>query len=136
MEKQTGDRKPDELYPWERKVDKRRGPDFWVKSLTWLGMIGWFILVVSLGIVDRAKPQTKNFFGQRLGTEVKEELAWNENLTFIFLILMLSGLMISMGGLIINSTRMKRKDDEYRLSLILVGLFSIVGTIFYFVGMH
>jgi hypothetical protein len=124
------------LYPWERGIDKRRGPDFWVRSLTWLGLIGWFIVVLGLAVIDKAKPKTGTFLDKHHSIEIKEQLFWNHDLTTIFFCLMILGIVISGGGLIVNSTRMKRKGDEYRLSLILVGILSLAGMFFYFFGMR
>lgn len=136
MDEHSQRRTETKLYPWERGIDKRRGPDFWVKSLTWFGLIGWFIIVLGLAVIDQAKPKTETFLDKHHSIEIKEQLFWNHDLTLLFFFLMILGLVISGGGLLVNSTRMKRKGDEYRLSLILVAIISIAGMFFYFFGMR
>jgi uncharacterized membrane protein YhaH (DUF805 family) len=126
--------KGSKVYPWEKPIDKRKGPDFWVKSLTWFGMFGWFIILSGLVVLDKAKPKTETFLDRKHNVEVVEQLLWNKNLSEVFFYLMILGLLVSTMGLCINSTRKKRKNDEYRLSLILVGLISLIGLFFFAFG--
>jgi len=128
--------KKTKLYPWERAIDKRRGPDFWVKSLTWLGMLGWFIILSGLVVLDKAKPKSETFLDRKHNVEVVEQLLWNRDLSEVFFYLMVLGILVSSIGLCINSTRNKRKNDEYRLSLILVGLISLIGLLFFALGIN
>ena len=37
--------------------DRCIGPDFWTKALRWLGIFGWFVIIVALFIIDRARPE-------------------------------------------------------------------------------
>ncbi|GAB4370567.1 MAG: hypothetical protein Kow0042_12870 [Calditrichia bacterium] len=109
--------------------DRRKGPDLWTKSLRWLAVFGWLILFAALIIVGITKPETVTFFDQKFqfykaGTE-------NPLLTRIIFYLMILGLLLSLMGVFINLKRLRRRDDEYRLSLILLGLISLSGIIIY-----
>jgi hypothetical protein len=123
-------------YSRTKPLDKRRGADFWIKSLTWFAVIGWLTLISGLVVLEKAKPQIETFLDQRYKVHIDERFGWDERLSNIFLLLMVFGVVISFVGLLVNSTRMKRQNDEYRLSIILVGVISIIGLLFYFLGIR
>ncbi len=111
------------------KLDRRKRPDFWVKVLEWLGVFGWFLMFAALFIFDRAKPEDKNFLVK--ATKVGAHTTWNQELTNYLFYLMIFGLCISIIGIVINSRRYRRKDDRFRITLIILGVISIFGIIKY-----
>ena len=44
------------------RPDRRKGPDLWTKILRWLGVFGWFVMIVALYVIDRARPEEENMF--------------------------------------------------------------------------
>jgi len=58
---------------------------------------------------------------------------WDLELMKYFFYFMIVGLCISAIGLAINTRRHRRKTDEYLISLILLGLVSIVGMVTYLI---
>ena len=100
-----------------------------MKSLAWLGAIGWLVMFAVLFLLDQAKPQVENFFDRMFG--VKRRATWDLELARYIFYLMILGLALSGLGLGINAKRHRRKKDKYRISLILLGLFSILGIILY-----
>ena len=112
------------------KLDRRKGPDPWVKVLEWLGVIGWFLMFAALFIIDRAKPQSEKFLIK--ATKAEASTTWNQELTNALFYLMIFGLCISIIGIVINSRRYRRKDDRFRITLIILGVISIFGIIKHF----
>ncbi len=111
------------------KLDRRKGSDLWVKVLEWLGVFGWLLMFAALFIFDRAKPEDKNFLVK--ATKVGARTTWNQELTNYLFYLMIFGLCISIIGIAINSRRYRRKDDRFRITLIILGVISIFGIIKY-----
>ncbi len=109
--------------------DRRKKPDMWVKSLRWLAVVGWLIMLVALFIISEAKPQTQNFFDKI--TTSQSTTTWNIELAGYIFYLMLIGLVMGAAGIVINVKRHRRKTDEYRISLILITLMSFIGILLY-----
>lgn len=112
---------------------KRRGRDFWFLLIRWLALIGWMILITALILIDRAKPQTKEFMAQAMQLKAGDE--WNDQVLQWVFYSMLVGLIISLIGLWVNSTRLKRKGDQYSRWLITLAVFSFLGSVFFVVKM-
>ncbi len=116
-------------YDTEKRPDRRRGPDPWTKALRWLGIFGWFVMIVALYILDRAKPEEENMFTKAAKVSVRK--TWNPELINYLFYLMIFGLCISMIGIVINSRRHHRKDDRFKYILIILGIISSFGIIKY-----
>ncbi len=109
--------------------DRRKGPDIWMRSLRWFAVVGWFLLLVALIFISVSTPQSELFFGKE---SYRQNISggfvqWHV-IIFFFMIL---GLGLSILGFFINIKRQRRRDDEYRVSLILLGMISIIGIIIY-----
>jgi uncharacterized membrane protein YhaH (DUF805 family) len=113
----------------DMKPDRRRGADFWVKILRWLGVFGWFVMIVALFIIDRARPEEENMFTKSANISVRK--TWNPELIHYLFYLMIFGLCISVIGIVINSRRHHRADDRFRYILIILGIISLFGIIKY-----
>jgi len=116
----------------EKKIiNRRKGPDKWIKSLTWFGIIGWIFMFVTMIVFHLARPETEKsltgFFQYRLGKN------WDAELVPYFIILSAFILFISALGLIINSRRHNRRTDNYRFSLIALVVISILGLLYYII---
>ncbi len=109
------------------KPDRRRGADLWVKTLRWLGVFGWFVMIVALFIIDRAKPEEENMFTKAANVSVRK--TWNLELFHYLFYLMIFGLCISVLGIVINSRRHHRTDDRFKYILIILGIISSFGII-------
>ena len=109
--------------------DRRRGPDFWTKALRWLGIFGWFVMIVALYILDMAKPEEENMFTKNLDVSVRK--TWDPKLIHYLFCLLIFGLCISVIGIIINSRRHHRKDDRFKYILITLCAISTFGIIKY-----
>ena len=109
------------------RPERRKGPDLWVKVLGWFAVFGWFLMFIVLIIIDKAKPESENMYTRSANVEVRT--TWDQGLTNYIFYLMISGLCISIIGLVLNSRRHHRANDRFRLTLILLGIISFFGII-------
>ena len=114
-----------ENFRANNRLQRRRGPDFLIRLMEALGVFGWLLMFVALLVVGKAKPQVETFFDRHYHIALRT--AWDESLIDYLCYVMLFGLCLSVSGLIINRKRHRRKGDEYRISLILVGIISLAG---------
>lgn len=97
--------------------------------LRWLSVLGWLTLLTALFVLGEARPPVETFFERWY--KIPLRASWNLDLARYIFYLMLLGLGTSLTGLAINSRRLRRKGDEWRVSLILVAAISLLGLIRY-----
>ena len=107
--------------------DRRKGPDVLIKTLRWLGIFGWFVMIVVLYILDMAKPEEENMFTKTANISVRT--IWEPKLMGYLFCLLIFALCISVIGIVINSRRHHRKDDGFKYILIILGAISTFGII-------
>lgn len=114
--------------------ERRRGADFWLLLMRWLGLAGWLVLFCALALFERARPEDAfvdaELF-QRLGVPMELRSYWDLDLVHYIVYLMAMGLALSIGGLLVNSRRLRRRDDQYRVYLLALGLISLAGLTMY-----
>jgi hypothetical protein len=108
--------------------DRRRGPDRLMRIIRYLGVASWAILLTALILVEKARPQVEKYLGKKMDIQLQN--SWDLKFIRFLFYLMILGLCLSIVGFAINTMRMHRRTDEYRLSLIFLGIISI-GTIIY-----
>lgn len=114
-------------------TERREGPDFWIKLLTWSGLISGLCLIAAMFITAVAKPEVETFFDRFYDLRLRR--AWDlELMQYIFYLLLIC-LFCSIGGLAINSKRKRRKNDHTRASLIVMICISIFGLVQYLILM-
>jgi len=109
--------------------NRRKGPDLWLRLLTVFGIVGWIAVIAEMIIADKARPPFETIATRVANMKLRS--TWDMELAWYLFCLMCSGLFISLGGIIINSRRMNRKDDHVRINLIVLGVVSIFGIIMY-----
>ncbi len=112
-------------------IERRRGPDILVKSLRWIGFAGWFLMVMALIILEKARPKTTLVFNKIFDVDPNMRTYWDRDLVRYIFYLMILGFTLSAVGLIFNSLRHRRKSDTYRIYLILLGVISFIGMMIY-----
>lgn len=112
-----------------KRIERRRGPDIWVKSIGWAKLTAWLLALSIVIILSVAKPQIETFFDRMFQVAVRK--TWNYSLVQRALYMTVLLLFICISALVINSKRKRRKDDRYSISLIAFGVFSIVIIIVY-----
>lgn len=95
---------------------KRKGDDVWGKTLRWLGVASWVLMFTFLAFTEKIAGN--------------EGTAVSSISTYIFL-LMILGLLISVAGFMIIQKRNRRHSDEFTYSVLVLGLVSFCGIIYY-----
>lgn len=86
-------------------------------------------MFAALFVLGLAKPPVETFFDRQFHVVIRS--TWDLELARYILFLMIFGLWISGVSLTINVKRNRRKEDEFRVSLILLGLISFLGIVVY-----
>lgn len=115
----------DENCPWKR-MERRKGPDIWLRALSWLIRIGWILMLGSLILISFAKPDAETFYDRFYEVSRTFRDYWNDDLVFWGFYLLMTCIFISIAGITINKKRHRRREDHYRISLIFLGLFSLI----------
>ncbi len=117
-----------------RVHDRRKAPDWIVIFGRLFGVFGWFGLFIALVLMAKAKPESsfidESFLAQ-FGYEVTLRRAWDMGLARYIYYLMIMGVVLSTIGLFLHSRRSKREADGYGLYLMVLGVISMAGVIFY-----
>jgi len=99
----------------------RKQGDIWTKTLRWLGVASWVLMFAFLAAGNKNAP----------GTGEPTELSWSVILGRYIFDLMILGLLISVGGFMIIMRRNRRRTDEFAYSVLIVGLVSVCGIVYY-----
>lgn len=114
-----------------QKGDRRRGPDIWLRSIQMIGMISWGLMLPLLYLIDRAKPEFETFFDKMFDIQVRS--TWDLEVYKWAVYLMVILAVLSGTGLLINKSRKRRKEDYYRINLIIMLLLSVAGVLYYLI---
>jgi len=110
-------------------VERRKGPDIVVKTVWVVSAVSWLLIMIALALSDWASPETETFFDRYLGKTVRTY--WDENLLWYAFIVFLINFIICVIGFILNLQRQKRKTDRISKSIIVLGLASLCGVLWY-----
>ncbi len=111
--------------------ERRKGKDILLRLLTGMALVGWSLILVALFVIDQASPQDIEVWFSYIDTGQNTYVgSWNEQLLQIVFYIMLLGMFISIVGLFLNSKRNRRRNDNYYLSLIFLGIVSTIGTLY------
>ena len=112
--------------------NRRRGPDAFVKWTGYLAITSLLIIFIIFIIVSIAKPPVEGFFDRQYGISVNS--SWDKTLVNYAFYMMFPLMIICGIGLLINSTRLKRKTDTYNKALIISFIISIIGIVYFFIS--
>lgn len=117
---------------YQRRQERRKGPDILLRFLSYISVAGWALMFLALFFFDKAKPIKRDFFDYALKVQpARLRDQWNTQfMTYIFYC-MIAGILISAVGLMINASRCRRRDDHYRIALVLLGIISAAGICIY-----
>ncbi len=120
-------------------VERRRGRDLLLRIISGLGIAGWASMLVAMIVFDRARPDDPTFIPNarifdRNGIPYHLQTAWDQDLLTSILYLLIAGLVLGIIGLAINARRRRRRDDYYRIHLVLLTAISAVGILYYLIS--
>ena len=119
-------------------VERRKGHDRLLRIMSWSGIVGWAIMLVVMVAVDRAKPDDSAFIPnkrifEQAGVPYHPRTTWDQDLVTYIFYLLIAGLFLGITGLVVNSRRHRRRDDHYRVHLVLLTGISAVGILYYLI---
>jgi len=119
-------------------AERRRGHDRLLRIMSWSGIVGWAIMLVVMVVVDRAKPDDSTFtpsksIFEQAGVPYHLRTTWDQDLVTYIFYLLIAGLVLGVTGLAVNSRRHRRRDDHYRIHLVLLTGISAVGVLYYLI---
>jgi len=109
--------------------ERRQGPDLLCKAIRAIGLFSSLLLVLSMLLIDRAKPRIETFFDRLLGVQLRSN--WDRNLLEVNRQVVTAILLLSLLGLLINFFRSRRKSDRYSRTLLLLSIISTLALIFF-----
>ena len=113
------------------RTERRKGPDPYVKVISYFSGATWLLVMVILAIVSSAQPKTPTLFDRN--ARMMGSGTWDKSLLVYAIIALAVTAIICFTGLAINSIRHRRKSDIYNRSLMVFGVGSIIGIIVYFI---
>ncbi len=120
----------DTLLQKNKPGDRRRGPDIILRTVSFVGAAGWAVMVVAMIVVHKARPPLQTVASK--SAQVHVRTTWADDLTQVLLYLMFAGLFLSFSGLLFNIRRLRRKDDQVRINLIIMFVLSAAGVLSYY----
>lgn len=105
-------------------TERRRGKDWVMKWLDWSVIMTWMISFVIMVNFLMAMPERPNTIDRYYGYPVR--LEWDLTMIQRNIYYLLALFVVTSLSVILNSTRMKRADDHYRYTLVVMGILSMV----------
>ena len=109
--------------------NKRRGPDVLMRSKEILIFTSWMLFIIIFTLYSLAKPGDTAMLGKLYN--VSANTSWDAEKIYAAFFLTIVLAIICFIGLMVNSKRIKRKGDSYSLSLVIFGIFSLLGVILF-----
>lgn len=110
-------------------ITKRRGPDVILRSLRYIQFILFLFVITIISLFGLAKPRVKTLYDSYYNVQIQSQ--WKTDLIHSAYYVMIFMLIFSIIGIIFNLKRLKRKKDQFCISLVFYALFAIVGIILY-----
>ncbi len=95
--------------------------DIWGTTLRWLGVISWILMFTFLAATEKISTNAEQL----------EAAASSSILPSLIFLLMLLGLAISISGFLLMQKRNRRNSDEFTYSVLVLGLVSVCGIVYY-----
>ena len=129
-DRRSGDRTPVGLPGQPRQfVERRKRPDWIVRSVTVIAILGWACAMIALMLIDRASPLQENFLTRFLKVQIVS--TWNTSMLRWAFVASLASVVTCVVGLILNASRQRRKTDRFNKLLIVISVISGALFIFY-----
>jgi len=115
--------------------NKRKKKDDWVsKTATILSLFAWTIMIAVWAVLEAAAPERErifitSFFDVQFGTAPLIRDVWDYTLVYIAYVLLLVSLGTCAIAFFVNRTRMKRKNDRYKISIFIAGGINVIALV-------
>lgn len=105
--------------------NRRKKADWVINAATILSVISWFFAMAVWVLIDMAAPETENFFTHLYDLTVRTW--WDTGFLSAAFVLLILSFVTCVIAFIFNATRMRRKTDKYRKSIIIIGVITFFG---------
>ena len=110
-------------------IERRKGPDLLVRSLTWANATAAVALVAAFCLTAMAKPEIETFFDRFYNVNLYRRPNWDMNLMRYMAALFFFSALTGVLGLVINHRRRRRRQDYIRVTLVVCLLASLIGLV-------
>ncbi|MBF0622240.1 MAG: hypothetical protein HQL54_09990 [Magnetococcales bacterium] len=100
-----------------RAVNRRIGPDRNVQLSLWSAVFSWVLIVLAWALVEQAAPESSTLFHKLFDLPVRG--VWNLAQVKGAIFLSMVAFIVSVAGLILNISRLKRNKDHLHPLLVL-----------------
>ena len=104
--------------------NRRIGPDTIMNLISWISILSWVIIGVLFIILAVTNPSGSSTMSAIRGGKVGGN--WSTSAIYLLLVFLI---LLSVAGIFFNMTRLKRKTDKLRLTMVFSGILSIIGLI-------
>lgn len=113
--------------PIRYRPERRKKPDFICRFLDVAVIIVWLLILTILSLIHFAEPRKENFFDRLLGAEIRKtpDLSLLNRAFYLLVTLFI----FSFVSLILNTRRLKRRNDYIRISFIIALIGSFAGIV-------
>ena len=118
-------------YRSDEGKDRRKGPDTLTKSIRWVAVGGWILLVLAMIFIDYAKPDFVTVLDDPTSVPKNMSTTWNYTLARMIFYMMIAGFVFGSYGFFVNMYRSRRRSDRYRLNLLALASISLFGAVYY-----
>lgn len=108
-----------------QQPNRRKHSDLLHKALTWLNAAAVISLLFALCLAAIAKPELETFFDRYYNLSLRR--TWNHDLVDYIGLMLAASCLSSIGGLYVNSKRLRRKTDYIHATLVFSLVASCVG---------
>lgn len=109
--------------------ERRRGKDWVLKWLDWSVVLTWILTFLIMVNFLLAMPEKPNIIDHYYGYPVR--LDWDMTMIQRNIYLLLALFVVSSFSIVLNATRMKREEDQYRYTLVVMGILSLILLVIY-----
>lgn len=113
------------------RKERRKGPDILQRLIVLVSLLAWVIFISALVVYHYARPEIAYSAFQSSGTEVYRD-HWVEDLRQVFLLLLWTCCGITLGGMLINWSRSRRRTDYFKMNTGLLAAIVIAILLFYY----
>ena len=106
--------------------DRRKRSDIWARMFVVFNVVSWVMIALILIVTERAKPEFESCFDRWYGLDIRTW--WDLEFVNYLLWITMAGTLVSSIGLILGGIRARRRDDQSRFGIILMGMTSLIGT--------
>ena len=111
-------------------LPERREKTDWVTYMaTALSIISWCIAVVAMDILNKAQPQTGDFFSRVFGTPLRDYL--DTSLVQIAFYFLLASFFVCVAALVFNLLRKRRKTDKMKKSILSIFILTVLAIVYF-----